>query len=43
MSAPTVEYTDDYFGAAVELGEDIGWYLTTGLPIEFQLKLGYQF
>ncbi len=25
------------------LGEDIGWYVTTGLPLDFQLKFGYQF
>jgi hypothetical protein len=30
---------DDYTG----LGESIAWYITTGLPIDFQLKFGYQF
>jgi hypothetical protein len=30
---------DDYAG----FGEGLGWYLTTGLPIDFQLKFGYQF
>jgi hypothetical protein len=25
------------------IGEGIGWYLTTGLPLDFQLKFGYQF
>lgn len=30
---------DDYAG----FGESIGWYLTTGFPIDFQLKFGYQF
>ena len=23
--------------------EDVGWYLTTGFPIDLQLKFGYQF
>lgn len=26
-----------------QLGEDVAWYLTTGLPLDFQLKFGYQF
>lgn len=43
MSAPTVEYNQDFDGELTNLAEDVGWYLTTGLPIEFQLKLGYQF
>jgi len=25
------------------LGEGIAWYLTTGFPVDFQLKFGYQF
>jgi len=25
------------------IGEGIGWYLTTGFPLEFQLKFGFQF
>ena len=28
---------------AIALGEDIGWYLTTGLPLDFQIKFGYNF
>jgi hypothetical protein len=28
---------------AIELGEAIGWFLTTGFPLDFQLKFGYQF
>ena len=28
---------------AQNLGENIGWALTTGFPIDFQLKFGYQF
>ena len=26
-----------------QTGEDIAWYLTTGLPFDFQLKFGMQF
>ena len=25
------------------IGEGIGWYLTTGFPIDFQMKFGFQF
>jgi hypothetical protein len=46
------EYTAAYNSAdpyeqaaadAAALGEDIGWYLTTGLPLDFQIKFGYAF
>lgn len=39
------EYDDyySYVGNADALGEAIGWYLTTGLPLDFQVKFGYQF
>jgi len=30
---------DDFYE---ELGEDVGWFITTGLPIDFQLKLIYR-
>jgi len=33
----------DSYEAAESLGEDIGWALTTGLPLDLQLKIGYQF
>lgn len=29
--------------APSNLGDETDWYLTTGFPIDFQLKLGYQF
>lgn len=47
-----LEKTDAYNNAdpleqsaadAASLGEDIGWYLTTGLPLDFQIKFGYNF
>jgi len=47
-----LEKTDAYNNAdpydqdaadALSLGEDIGWYLTTGLPLDFQIKFGYTF
>jgi hypothetical protein len=36
LSAPPVTY--DYFNY-----DKLGWYLTTGLPIDLQLKFGFQF
>ena len=33
------ESTDEF----ENLGEDIGWAVTTGFPVDFQLKFGYQF
>ena len=33
----------DSYAAAEALGEDIGWALTTGLPLDLQVKVGYQF
>lgn len=29
--------------APSNLGDEVDWYLTTGFPIDFQLKFGYQF
>jgi hypothetical protein len=26
-----------------EIGEDLGWALTTGFPLDLQMKIGYQF
>ena len=26
-----------------EVGEDLGWALTTGFPLDLQIKIGYQF
>lgn len=37
---PVYNYDTSQEGAVIE---GVGWYLTTGLPIEFQLKFGYQF
>jgi len=44
------EYTNyqnsSYYNAAQDaaaLGEAIGWYLTTGMPLDFQMKFGWQF
>ena len=44
LSPPTYIYntgTDEEYYA--NLGEDIGWYVTTGFPLDFQLKCGFQF
>jgi hypothetical protein len=41
LTPPTFEYKGGY--SAANLGEAIGWYLTTGMPLDFQFKLGYQF
>lgn len=44
LSPPVYRYRtgadEDYYA---NIGEGIGWYLTTGFPIEFQVKFGYQF
>jgi hypothetical protein len=44
-SSPSIDYISGYdeVDYAIELGEDIGWFLTTGFPVDFQLKFGYQF
>ncbi len=41
LTPPTFEYKGGY--SAANLGEAIGWYITTGMPLDFQFKLGYQF
>jgi hypothetical protein len=44
VSPPLYRYNSGYDeDVAATIGEGIGWYLTTGLPIDFQLKMGYQF
>jgi hypothetical protein len=47
LSPPVYRYTDAYYNdpnsEGLAIGESIGWYLTTGLPFDFQLKFGYQF
>jgi hypothetical protein len=42
-SAPNENIDLNSSNGAEQLGEDIGWALTTGFPIDFQLKFGYQF
>jgi hypothetical protein len=42
-SAPKKNADLNSYQGAANLGEDIGWALTTGFPIDFQLKFGYQF
>lgn len=42
MSPPVYRFKDG-FDNSVAIGEGIGWYATTGLPVEFQIKFGYQF
>ena len=45
-TSPKITYTEEYSKFESDIigtVEDIGWYLTTGLPIDFQLKFGYQF
>ena len=48
LSPPVYRYinsdglnTPEQTGNAI--GEGIGWYITTGLPLDYQLKFGYQF
>ena len=44
VSPPTYNFNDESMEAsALGIGEGIGWYLTTGLPLDFQLKFGWQF
>jgi hypothetical protein len=33
----------DEASAAAAVGEGLGWYITTGLPLDFNAKVGYQF
>jgi hypothetical protein len=44
LSPPVYRYAsgvdEDYWEG---IGEDIGWYLTTGFPLDIQVKFGYQF
>jgi len=49
-SPPTYRYTADYdthYESALQngaaIGETIGWYLTTGFPLDVQMKVGWQF
>ena len=35
--------TDSWSSAANDIGSGVGWFLTTGLPIEFNWKVGWQF
>ena len=41
LTGPKFEYKGAY--SASDLGETLGWFLTTGMPLDFQFKLGYQF
>jgi hypothetical protein len=45
VSGPTYRYKPGYDATSLgeALGEEIGWYITTGLPFDFQAKVGYQF
>lgn len=44
LTPPTYKYRAGYSEEdLVRLGEGIGWYVTTGLPVDFQVKFGYQF
>ncbi len=45
-TTPTYDYktTTDAFSSSVnDVAGGVGWFLTTGLPIEFNWKIGYQF
>ena len=43
-SPPFYRYGTGYDAEKAQaLGETVGWYITTGLPLDFQLKFGYQF
>jgi hypothetical protein len=42
-SDPYSDPFDDYEDGLETAVEGIGWYLTSGFPIDFQLKLGWQF
>ncbi len=44
LTPPVYKYStqvaEDYYAS---IGEGIGWYLTTGFPLDFQVKCGFQF
>ena len=42
LSPPVYNYDESYYDA-LDIAEGIGWYLTTGFPLDYQLKFGYQF
>jgi len=48
-SPPTTNYSSGYnnyyslAAAGATIAETLGWYLTTGFPIDIQMKFGYQF
>ncbi len=44
-TTPIYHYKDEYgiSEAASDVASGIGWFLTTGLPVEFNWKVGYQF
>jgi hypothetical protein len=43
LSPPVYRYDDSYYNDALSIGEDVAWYVTTGFPLDYQLKFGYQF
>ena len=46
LTPPVINYNPGYSEADQNLLtgiEAVGWYLTTGMPLDFQFKLGYQF
>ena len=44
LSPPVYKYKDGVNeDNAMAITEGIGWYLTTGFPLDFQLKFGFQF
>lgn len=42
-SPPPSWASSDPYSQAASAGEQVGWYLTTGLPFDWQLKFGYSF
>lgn len=44
LTPPVYNYINgDEYSLGATIGEGAAWYLTTGLPLDFQLKFGYQF
>lgn len=43
LSPPVYRYTPDWYANGEAVGESIGWYITTGLPFDLQVKYGFQF
>jgi hypothetical protein len=41
--SPPPAWDTQTYQSGEEIGEAIGWYLTTGLPLDFQLRFGYAF